>query len=251
VNKELIKIRNIKKHYKIANQTIKALDDITLNIYESEVLGLLGANGAGKTTLSSILATLHPPTSGDIEYKDVSIYRDISKFRFHMGYCPQKPNVNKDLTVEQILYFAGKYYLMPDKEVNKRVEELINLYQLEKYRKLKPGILSGGYLHRLLIARALIHKPKVLILDEPTVGLDPHVRYKLWENIKDLKNRGVSVILTTHYLDEAEILSDRICILEKGKIKLIDTPKNLKNIYKKGRLEDVFIKLMEEETEIS
>jgi len=136
-----------------------------------------------------------------------------------------------------------------DKKATKnRVDELIQRYNLEKYRNLKPKILSGGYTHRVLIARALMHNPRFLILDEPTVGLDPHIRHKLWENIRDLKKEGVTILLTTHHLDEAEILSDRICILEKGKIKLIDTPDNLKKTYQKSRLEDVFIQLMEEET---
>lgn len=113
----------------------------------------------------------------------------------------------------------------------------------------KPEVLSGGYKQRVVIARSLMHNPKLVILDEPTVGLDPHIRHQLWESIRELKNEGVTVILTTHYLDEAEILSDRICILDKGIIKLIDTPENLKSIHQQSKLEDVFIKLMHEETE--
>jgi len=105
------------------------------------------------------------------------------------------------------------------------------------YKDSKLDVLSGGYKHRVLIARAQMHKPKLLILDEPTVGLDPHIRHQLWETIRELKNEGITVILTTHYIDEAEVLSDRICILEKGKIKLIDTPQNLLKSYKKGKLE--------------
>jgi len=121
---------------------------------------------------------------------------------------------------------------------------------LQKYLDSKPDVLSGGYKQRVLIARALMHNPKLIILDEPTVGLDPHIRHQLWENINTLKKEGVTVLLTTHYLDEAEVLSDRICILDKGKIKLIDTPENLKNIHQMGKLEDIFIKLMKEETDV-
>ncbi len=244
----LIKIKNLKKYYQADNQTIKALDGVSLDIGHQEIMGLLGANGAGKTTLSTIIATLHPPTSGDIEYKGQSIYRDINEYRRIIGFCPQKPNLNKDLTIEQILLFAGRYYDIPEPIVKKRMEELIDRYGLQKYRTSKPGILSGGYAHRLLIARARMHNPKLLILDEPTVGLDPQIRYKLWEDIKKLKQEGISVVLTTHYLEEADVLSDRVCILDQGKIKLIDTPQNLKSAYQKNKLEDVFIQLMEEET---
>lgn len=245
----LLRITDLKKYYQAGKQIVKALNGVSLDIYDSEIIGLLGANGAGKTTLSAILATLHPPTSGQITYHDKSIYVDINDYRRLIGFCPQKPNVNMNLTIEQILWFAGKYYGLSNSVIKQRMEELIERYNLGQYRKLKPDVLSGGYLHRLLIARALMHDPKLLILDEPTVGLDPHIRHKLWENIRNLKNHGVSVILTTHYLDEADVLSDRICILDKGKIKLIDTPQNLKTIYQKSNLEDVFIKLMEEEVE--
>lgn len=244
----LVKVQNIKKYYKNKDQTIKALDDISLDIYQGEILGLLGVNGAGKTTLSSILATLHPPTSGDILFKEKSIYQNINKFRKQVGFCPQKPNLINDLTVRQNLVFAGRYFDLSESEIKNRVAEITEKYALSKYLDSKPEILSGGYRQRVLLARALVSKPKLVILDEPTVGLDPHIRHKLWENIRNLKKDGVTVILTTHYLDEAEILSDRICILDKGKIRLIDTPENLKSVYQKSKLEDVFIQLMKEET---
>lgn len=249
MEKILLTVKNLKKYYQTKNQIIKALDDVSFTIYKSEIIGLLGVNGAGKTTLSTVLATLHPPTSGDILLQGESIYKDIIAYRELIGFCPQKPNISKDLTVEQILYFAGAYYSLPDHIIKLGIEELIETYNMQSYRNAKPDILSGGYLRRLLIARSLIHKPKLLILDEPTVGLDPNIRRKIWENIKDLKKMGVTVILTTHYLDEAEVLSDRICVLDKGKITLIDTPENLMKEYQKSRLEDVFVQLIEEEVE--
>lgn len=243
----LIHIEHLSKQYRLGKRIVHALADVSLDIYDAEIFGLLGVNGAGKTTLSSIIATLHPPTSGTILYQGQSIYADISNYRHIIGFCPQKENLNKDLTIDQILYFAGSYYCMPKKLILERREELIALFRLQEYRATKPDILSGGYQHRVLIARALMHRPKLLILDEPTVGLDPHIRRNLWETIRALKQYGVSILLTTHYLDEADFLSDRICILDKGKIKLIDTPQNLKAAHKKISLEDVFIKLMEEE----
>lgn len=250
----LIKIKNIRKEFVSKKDTTVALNNISLDIYEGEVLGLLGVNGAGKTTLSSIIATLHPPTSGDVQFrlsetqvKYQSIYTNINTYRRTIGLCPQKPNVIEELTVEQNLLFAGRYFDMTEKEIAQRCNELVQQYELSKYIHKKPCVLSGGYKQRLLLARALMHSPRLIILDEPTVGLDPHIRTHLWNNIQELKRNGVTVILTTHYLEEAEQLSDRICILDKGSIRLLDTPENLKSSYQKARLEDVFIKLMEEE----
>lgn len=245
----LIKIINLKKYYKSKKQLIKALDDVSFFINKEEVFGLLGANGAGKTTLSSILATLHPPTQGDVIFGNDSIYKDINSYRRQMSFCPQKANLINELTVEQNLLFAGRYFNMNEEQIKIRMKELEEEFELSKYLKLKPNVLSGGYKQRVSIARSVIHKPRLLILDEPTVGLDPHIRHKLWESIRNLKKEGTTVLLTTHYIDEAEILSDRICILDKGKIKVIDTPHNLNTIYQKSKLEDVFLQIMHEEKE--
>ena len=249
MNNILIKIIDLKKYYVDKTKTTKALDGISLDIMKSEVIGLLGANGAGKTTLSTILATLHPATEGEVLFEDKSIYDDINNYRHHIGYCPQKPNLFNDLTVKQNLYFAGKFFDVPEDQITKKINDFSEKYELGNYLDSKPDVLSGGYKQRVLIARSLMHNPRLLILDEPTVGLDPHIRHQLWETIRELKKAGVTIILTTHYLDEAEILSDRICILDKGKIKLIDTPTNLNSAYQKSRLEDVFLQLMHEEAE--
>jgi len=246
--KTLIQIKNLKKYFFEKTKTTRALDGISIDIHEGEIFGLLGVNGAGKTTMSSILATLHPPTEGDIIFENKSIYDNINRFRCFVGFCPQKPNLINDLTVKQNLMLAGRCFGVPETELQNRVQEIVSKYQLEQYIDSKPGVLSGGYKQRVLIARSLIHKPKLIILDEPTVGLDPHIRHSLWENIRDLKKENITVILTTHYLDEAELLSDRICILDSGRIRLIDTPENLKSSFQKSRLEDVFIQLMQEET---
>lgn len=244
--KKLLQVKNLKKYYK--DGQVKALDDVTLDIYEGEVLGLLGVNGAGKTTLSSLLVTLNPPTSGDVLFEGESIYKNINEYRRIIGFCPQKANLISDLTVKQNLYFSGRFFGLDHKTIKERMEKYVQDYKLSKYLNFKPDDLSGGYKQRVLIARALIHNPKLVIFDEPTVGLDPHVRHQLWEDIRDLKKKNVTVILTTHYMDEAEMLSDRICILDKGKIKLIDTPKNLMSSYQKSKIEDVFLQLINEET---
>jgi ABC-2 type transport system ATP-binding protein len=240
----LLKIQNITKTYKTTNKTIQALKGVSFDIYQGEVLSLLGVNGAGKSTLSSIIATLHPATSGDILFKNNSIYDDLPSFRMQLGYCPQKPNLNPYLTLEQNLFYSGRSYGMDDDFIQDRISLLAKRFGLENYLQQKAAILSGGYKQRFMIARSMIHNPAFIILDEPTVGLDPHIRISLWSIIKELKNDGITVLLTTHYLDEAEKLSDRLVILDQGLVKLIDTPDKLIAEFKEKNLEDVFIKLM-------
>ena len=249
MNKQLLlSVQNVTKTY-TGTPAITALSGVNLDIYQGEILSLLGVNGAGKTTLSSIIATLHPASSGDILHNGVSIYKDNISFRRIMGFCPQKPNIDAMLTIKENLIFAGRYFNLSPDVIEKRSKELMEQFQLTKYADAKGSMLSGGYKQRFLLARTLMHSPKIVILDEPTVALDPHIRRNLWDIIKQLKNDGVTILLTTHYIEEAEVLSDRVCILDQGVIKLIDTPDNLKKDYSKENLEDVFIKLMQESDE--
>lgn len=244
MNQIFLRLKNITKTFNDGVIEIKALKGVNLEIYQGEVLGLLGVNGAGKTTLSSIIATLNPATSGEFLMNNISIYKDVIGFRRLMGFCPQKPNIDMALTLEQNLYFAGRYFGLSTETIAERTSVLLERFGLAKYAKSKANILSGGYKHRFLIARTLMHRPRLVILDEPTVGLDPHVRREIWEIIKGLKADGVTVILTTHYLDEAEQLSDRVCILDKGVIQLIDTPENLKHTSGHANLEDLFVEFV-------
>lgn len=242
----LITITNVCKEYRDGSTIVYALNNVSLTINQGEVFGLLGVNGAGKTTLSSILATLHPATSGTILFHGESIYTDLNSYRRSLGFCPQKQNLDPELTVEENLIFAGRYLLMTEAEIHYRVTQLLEQLELTRYATFQVNSLSGGNKQRVLIARALIHKPQVVILDEPTVGLDPDIRRTLWGLIKSLKEMGITVILTTHYLDEAEMLSDRICILHKGQIKLIESVSSLKEKHQFADLEDIFIKLTKE-----
>lgn len=237
----LLQIKNVTK--KFGDHV--ALKGVSFDLYKAEIVSLLGINGAGKTTLSSIIATLHPATSGDVLLDNTSIYNDVISYRKLVGYCPQKPNLNNLMSAHENLVWAGRYFGMTEKQITSRIEELGNNFGLEPHFHKKPDELSGGCRQRFSIARSLIHSPKLLILDEPTVALDPHVRRKLWDYIKEIRTAGTSILLTTHYLDEAEILSDRVCVLDKGTIKLIDTPANLMADFKQKNLEDVFINLME------
>ncbi len=247
MTKILLHIKDITKIYRTNQITVEALKGVSLDLHEGEIFGLLGVNGAGKTTLSSIIATLLPPSSGTILLYDRPIYEDVLEYRRILGFCPQKPNFERTLTVQEQLEFAGRFYLMSENDIKRRVKELLEQFDLAKYASSKPSILSGGYKQRLLIARSLIHRPRLVILDEPTVGLDPHIRRQLWEFIKGLKEEGVTVILTTHYLDEADYLASRVCILDKGTVLAIDTPEKLKEAHTQSTLENVFLALMNQQ----
>lgn len=246
MSKVLLDIKNVTKRYQSKGLCVEALKGVNLQIFEGEVFSLLGVNGAGKTTLSGIIATLHPATAGDITQDGESIYKDVVEYRRTIGLCPQSPNIDMALTLEENLRYAGRYYGMDAAKIEERIVYLMKRFGMEKYAKSLAFVLSGGYKQRFLIARALMHEPKLVILDEPTVGLDPHVRRDIWEVIKDLKKENVTVLLTTHYLDEAEKLSDRVCLLDRGVIQLIDTPENLKKAHGQANLEDVFVKLIKE-----
>lgn len=244
----LLEIKKVKKTYRERKNVEKyALKEINFDLYQGEIFGLLGVNGAGKTTLSSIIASLHSPSSGDVIWKGQSIYSQLIEYRKVIGFCPQKQNIDLNLTIEQNLVLQGRFYGYSMAEINKTKDHLLEKFELQEYRKSKADVLSGGYKQRFLIARALMNHPKLVILDEPTVGLDPKVRRKLWDHISALREENVTVILTTHYLDEAEILSDRVCVIDEGVVKVIDTPENLKNKWKQKNLEDVFIHLTEVE----
>ncbi|MBM3198785.1 MAG: ABC transporter ATP-binding protein [Chlamydiae bacterium] len=238
-----LEVRELSKSYLDGKglEKKKALHGASFSLYKGEVFGLLGVNGAGKTTLSSLLATMHPPTSGDILWKGQSIYQQLIAYRKIVGICPQRSNIEKRLTLEENLLFAGRCYGLSLQEALEQRAKLVIQFSLEPYTKSMVGELSGGYQQRFLIARALMSRPEILILDEPTVGLDPHVRRQIWEVIATLKSTNVTIILTTHYLDEAEFLSDRVCLIHEGQIRTIDTPNNLKKSHQKNNLEEVFL----------
>ncbi len=239
MSKPLLEVLDLYKQF----NSVFALKGVSLTLQKGEVFCLLGVNGAGKTTLSSILATLHPPTRGDILFHGISIYDDLPRFRAKLGYCPQKPNLNPLLSLKDNLYFAGKYYGMSDHAIAQRIDELNDRVGIAEYLERKSTELSGGWKQRFMIARTLMHNPEIVIFDEPTVGLDPAIRHQLWYFIEHIKSQGTTVLLTTHYLDEAEELADRVCVLDRGQVKLIDTPAQLLKSFKKERLEDVFIEL--------
>lgn len=245
----ILEVKNLTKIYRARGRCTRALNKVSLQINEGEILALLGVNGAGKTTLSSILATLHPPTEGEVLYKGESIYDNVMAYRRTLGLCPQKPNLDPYLNVTDNLRFAGRYYLLPAEKIEQRLEQIMKQFGLERYAQSQISELSGGWKQRLLIARALMHEPKIVILDEPTVGLDPEIRRALWQIIRDLKAAGVTVILTTHYLDEADALADRACILHLGNILMTERISALKEKHGKRTFEEVFLEIVAQQEE--
>lgn len=231
---------NLCKNYK----SIKALDNLTLQIEQGELFGLLGINGAGKTTLIKILCGLTKKTSGKITINGFDLDKDMDKIKQIIDISPQETSVANNLTVKENLEFFANIYNKDSSSIN----EVVEIFGLGEVINQKAKTLSGGYKRRLSIAIALISKPKILFLDEPTLGLDVFARRELWNIIRKLKN-NVTIILTSHYLEEIESLCDRVAILSKGQLLQTGTIEEIKNKTGTTTFEDAFIKLVEANNE--
>lgn len=234
---ELISLR---KEYK----NITAVKDVSFTIKDGEVFSLLGMNGAGKTTILKMLSCLTKPTSGDALVYGHSIVKEPEKVKELIGISPQENSFAKKLTVEENLRFMCGIYGMDKKKTNKNVESIIEQFSLSDVRKQMAGKLSGGWQKRLSIAMAIITEPKLLFLDEPTLGLDVMARRDLWKIIESLKGK-MSIIITTHYLEECEHLADRIAIVKEGNLKAIGTLAELQQLTGEEKLEEIFLKISE------
>jgi len=212
---------NLGKQY----QDLVALDGLSLQIPPGEIFGLLGPNGAGKTTTIKILTTLARPTRGSARVQDFDVVRQPLEVKKLIGVCPQEINLDRELTAFENLWIYGKLHRTPD--LRARITELLEFGDLQDRADSLVRDFSGGMQRRLLILRALVSRPQVLFLDEPTVGLDPQVRRQLWSLIQVLKLEGITIILTTHYIEEAEMLCDRVGILNRGRLIALDTPRAL------------------------
>lgn len=204
-----------------------AVDDISFSIDEGICFGFLGPNGAGKTTAMKMIHCVSPVTGGDLTVLDMDVRSRPREIKAQIGVAPQEDNLDPDFTVFQNLTVYARYFDIDREVARGRAEELLGFMQLEEKKEVKITQLSGGMKRRLIIARALMNDPRILILDEPTTGLDPQARHLIWEKIRELKNKGVTVLLTTHYMDEAEQLCDRLVIMEHGKILVEDAPRKL------------------------
>ena len=205
-----------------------AVDRLDLHIAAGEVFGLLGPNGAGKTTTIRMLTMLTRPSSGKIAIGGCVLPEGEEAVKALLGIVPQHFNLDPDLTVGENLELHGRLHHMPPAERKQRTTELLDYVELREREHDKVQSLSGGMKRRLMIARALFHRPRILFLDEPTVGLDPQVRRRLWDLIRRLQGEKFTVLLTTHYIEEAEALCDRVAILDKGRLIALDTPDALR-----------------------
>ncbi len=208
---------------------IVAVDQISFSIEEGEIFSFLGPNGAGKSTAINVLITLLRIQQGTAVIAGHDVRRDPQQVRNSIGIVFQDVTLDRDMTCWEILEFHGRLYRMPPAERKKRIDELLSLVQLDAKRDVRTKQLSGGMKRRLEIARGLMTRPKVLFLDEPTIGLDPQTRMRMWDYIKAVNDEGTTIFLTTHYMDEADNLSDRISIIDHGRIITTGTPYELKN----------------------
>ncbi len=219
----MIKIENLVKSYGAR----RAVDGLSLDIKAGEIFGLLGPNGAGKTTTIRMLTMLTQPSAGSIKIDESILTSDNQTVKSLIGVVPQHLNLDADLTARENLELHGRLHHLPEEERRRRIGELLEYVEMTERADDMVATFSGGMKRRLMIARALLHRPKVLFLDEPTVGLDPQVRRKLWDLIRKLKGEGLTVLLTTHYIEEAEHLCQRVAILDKGRLIALDTPEEL------------------------
>ena len=224
--KNVLYVKNLNKTYtKNSSNSVHAIKNLNLEVNDGEIFGLLGPNGAGKSTFINILAGTTIKTSGEVNVWGFNLDINPRQVRASIGIVPQEVNVDPFFTPWNILELqAGMYGI---KKKDRITETILKLVSLEKQSKSYTRALSGGMKRRLLVAKALVHKPPIIILDEPTAGVDVELRSNLWDNVKELNKQGVTIILTTHYLHEAEQMCDRIGILNKGSLVALDTTKNL------------------------
>jgi len=208
---------------------VAAVDGISFSVKEGEIFSFLGPNGAGKSTAINVLITLLQIQQGMATVAGYNVQTDPQKVRNSIGIVFQDVTLDRDMTCWEILEFHGRLYRMPSAERKQRIDELLSLVQLDAKRDVRTKHLSGGMKRRLEIARGLMTRPKVLFLDEPTIGLDPQTRTRMWDYIKAVNEEGATIFLTTHYMDEADHLSDRISIIDHGRIIVTGTPYELKN----------------------
>ena len=209
-------------------ESVVAIDSLDLEVGDGEFFGMLGPNGAGKTTTIGILTTRVRPTVGTAMVSGADVVSESAAVRQRIGVVPQRPNPDRGLTVIENLIFHASYFGVPRVEGARRAAALLEKFSIADKKDAKVDALSGGQQQRLMIARALSHEPRVIFLDEPTVGLDPQARLALWEILRDLHRQGRTIVMTTHYMEEADQLCDRLAIIDRGKLLALDTPSRLK-----------------------
>ena len=249
VGSAIIRIDHLSKVFTSKTKTVTAVNDVSFEVKRGEIFGLLGANGAGKSTLIRILTTLLSQTSGQAFVNNYDIAGDPEKIREIIGVCPQNYTSDLELTAYDNLEFYGKLENVPDSVLPDRIWELLKMAGLADRAYSPVGTFSGGMKRKLEIVRAFIHHPLILFLDEPTIGLDPEARREVWQQIMMLNRENTTIILTTHYMDEAEKLCGRIAFVDRGRLIAIDTLENLRKLIPAGDLIEIGVDHMDPEVE--
>jgi len=242
----IIRLDHITKIFREKNRTVNAVDNVSFEVRRGEIFGLLGPNGAGKSTLIRMLTTLLRPTSGTACVDTYDIIRAPEKIRSIIGVCPQNSTLDVELTAYDNLEFYGKLVNVDDSHLDARIWQLLKMAELDDRAHMKVQTLSGGMRRKLEIVRAFIHHPLILFLDEPTIGLDPDARHEVWQQIAKLNEEKTSIILTTHYMDEAEKLCNRIAFMDKGRLIALDVLENLKQLIPSGDLIEIGFDMIDE-----
>ena len=235
----IIRTDHLSKIFREKNRTVTAVDNITLAVRRGEIFGLLGPNGAGKSTLIRVLTTLLLPTSGTACIDNYDIIQNPEKIRSIIGVCPQNSTLDVELTAYDNLEFYGTLVNVDENILDRRIGELLTMADLTDRAHMKVQTFSGGMRRKLEIVRAFIHHPLILFLDEPTIGLDPEARHEVWQQISKLNDEKTTIILTTHYMDEAEKLCNRIAFVDKGRLIALDVLENLKQLIPAGDLIEI------------
>jgi ABC-2 type transport system ATP-binding protein len=224
----MLMTRDLRKTFKVKKTELEVVKGVDITVNDGEIFGLLGPNGAGKTTTLRMLTTLLPPTSGEATVAGVDLLRSPQVVRERIGYVSQAGGTDPLVSAKENLVLQGRMYGMSTAQASARADELIVALEMTTFGSRRAGSLSGGQRRRLDIALGMMHRPRLLFLDEPTTGLDPQSRAHLWDEVRKLRDEGTTVVLTTHYLDEADALCDRIVIMDDGTIVAEGTPDQLK-----------------------
>ncbi len=243
----MIKTKGLRKVFKGGRgqgvSEVVAVKGLSFEVKTGEIFGFLGPNGAGKTTTMRMLSTLLTPTEGEVHIAGLDLNAGSEEIRRKIGYVSQVGGMMRELSGIDNLVFQGKLYGMSDEQARKRTDELLKLFDLENYAARPVGTYSGGQKRIFDLASGIIHNPQLLFLDEPSTGLDPQNRAHVWDQVRKLHKDGTTVFLTTHYLDEAEALCDRVAIMDKGEVVAAGTPEELKEKYGAKTLDEVFLKI--------
>ncbi len=243
----IIEVRDLTKVFFSRGKKITAVDDVSFDVFKGEIFGMIGPNGAGKSTAFAMMTTLIKPTSGRIKVAGFDVEKEDDRIRPIIGIVPQKLSLYPDLTARENLELMGNLYDVPKKVKEERIEYYLKLVNLETHADRLTGGFSGGMKQRLSVISAVIHDPEIIFWDEPTTGLDPQTRQAIWKLARKFNKEGKTLIFTTHYMEEADKLCDRVAIMNVGKLMALDSPEKLKQASSSTSLEEVFIHLTGEE----